>query len=447
MPREQRRARDVNRDDEQYIILVQDIPRHCRWQELKDMTRSLGGEQSLKAEVFATSDGSQLGHCTIKGRSAATQVYENFCVQGWNGKCVRVSLAVLEKPGILKTLEGPRKSRGATVETRVSPSFGHHPPPAGLTGSQTGSSCLQVYPNTYQFEAMSSQNQFYQRPTPARTAIVPSHASAGASRAPPSTPVAQVSPYSYPTRTISYPTVSAAMTYSPALVGAHSRQHSAVASKPSSLVSIDASRRDKSPNTILISRLPPQQSEKELRSLLEQYGSLVYLDIGPKTPTTEKAKGTANARFGCAAEAEAAVQGLNGCYLGGCKIKLRQEKPERTLSSRPGGKPTMPSPGREISIAHPTAVQSPHEAFYQMTQGKADRDTGNTGSSSPLSGPLIVDGARCLCTGAEGGYSAETQDDDSSDDDSDSSDEGEEKNNDDDDDVARTSDRVSGMKM
>lgn len=39
------------------------------------MTRSLGGEQSLKAEVFAASDGSQLGHCTIKGRNAATQVY------------------------------------------------------------------------------------------------------------------------------------------------------------------------------------------------------------------------------------------------------------------------------------------------------------------------------------------------------------------------------------
>lgn len=42
------------------------------------MTRSLGGEQSLKAEVFETSDGSQLGHCTIKGRSAATQVYGMF---------------------------------------------------------------------------------------------------------------------------------------------------------------------------------------------------------------------------------------------------------------------------------------------------------------------------------------------------------------------------------
>lgn len=39
------------------------------------MTRSLGGEQSLKAEVFELGDGSQLGHCTIKGRNAANRVY------------------------------------------------------------------------------------------------------------------------------------------------------------------------------------------------------------------------------------------------------------------------------------------------------------------------------------------------------------------------------------
>lgn len=52
-----------------------EIPRQCRWQELKDMTRLLGGEQSLKAEVFELRDGSQLGHCTVKGRTAANQVY------------------------------------------------------------------------------------------------------------------------------------------------------------------------------------------------------------------------------------------------------------------------------------------------------------------------------------------------------------------------------------
>ncbi|KAL2444783.1 hypothetical protein ABEF95_017252 [Exophiala dermatitidis] len=121
MPRDRRRSHDSGEED-QYIILVKDIPRHCRWQELKDMTRSYGGEHSLKAEVFELGDGSQMGHCTVKGKTAATQVYEKFCKHGWNGQCVCVSLAVLEKPGVLKTIQGPRRSRGgAHTQTNRTP--------------------------------------------------------------------------------------------------------------------------------------------------------------------------------------------------------------------------------------------------------------------------------------------------------------------------------------
>lgn len=46
------------------------------------MTRNLGGEQSLKAEVFELRDGSQLGHCTVKGRNAANQVYGKLARDG-----------------------------------------------------------------------------------------------------------------------------------------------------------------------------------------------------------------------------------------------------------------------------------------------------------------------------------------------------------------------------
>lgn len=41
------------------------------------MTRSLGGEQSLKAEVFDVGNGTQMGHCTIKGKSDAVKVFGN----------------------------------------------------------------------------------------------------------------------------------------------------------------------------------------------------------------------------------------------------------------------------------------------------------------------------------------------------------------------------------
>jgi len=51
------------------------------------MTRSLGGEQSLKAEVFELQDGSQLGHCTIKGRVAASQVYGELLLTATTTSC------------------------------------------------------------------------------------------------------------------------------------------------------------------------------------------------------------------------------------------------------------------------------------------------------------------------------------------------------------------------
>ena len=48
------------------------------------MTRSLGGQQSLKAEVFDVGNGTQMGHCTIKGRSDAVKVY-GMCINLTDG--------------------------------------------------------------------------------------------------------------------------------------------------------------------------------------------------------------------------------------------------------------------------------------------------------------------------------------------------------------------------
>jgi hypothetical protein len=107
------------------------IPRHCRWQELKDMTRSLGGEQSLKAEVFPVDGGVQMGHCTIKGRSDAIKVFgmlfvqkasrvtnitDNLVNNGWDGHKVWVKLCALERSGHLRTIKDVKGSRGTIVD-------------------------------------------------------------------------------------------------------------------------------------------------------------------------------------------------------------------------------------------------------------------------------------------------------------------------------------------
>jgi len=55
---------------------------------------------------------------------------DKFCGQGWNGQCVIVSLAILEKPGVLKTIEGPTRSHGS-MGTKISTNLGYHCPQGG----------------------------------------------------------------------------------------------------------------------------------------------------------------------------------------------------------------------------------------------------------------------------------------------------------------------------
>ncbi|KIW51307.1 hypothetical protein, variant 2 [Exophiala xenobiotica] len=390
MPRERHRTGDSSKDEDQYIILVQDIPRHCRWQELKDMTRSLGGEQSLKAEVFETSDGSQLGHCTIKGRTAANQVYENFCVQGWNGQCVRVSLAVLEKPGVLKTLEGPKKSRGAFMETRIPPSLTYPGPQAVVTGIQPVSSRQISYPGSLRSATMT-YNQQYDRMAPctARPSVIYTHPAVNAPQMSP-VHVGQI-PYTYSTTT-AYAVPRAGPVYPPSVTAA--RPSRINTQKPSGSAGA-ASGRINNGSTIFMSGLPPNQSEKQLRSLLKQYGPLVYLEIHPDGRNPAKAKGTARARYASSAEALSAVRGLDGAYLSKSKICVQQERADKIASLRPESKTTTLD---SVAIQKKTDQIKPIQATSNLSQQvhppRTSTDKGSTGSTSPTTGPLIVNGAR-----------------------------------------------------
>ena len=79
------------------------------------MTRSLGGHQSLKAEVFDVGNGTQLNAYTSP---------ENLCTRGWNGHRVRVQLSAREKNGTLRTVKGPRQSSGR-IDSGRGPSLPH----------------------------------------------------------------------------------------------------------------------------------------------------------------------------------------------------------------------------------------------------------------------------------------------------------------------------------
>ncbi|KIX92158.1 uncharacterized protein Z520_12151 [Fonsecaea multimorphosa CBS 102226] len=416
---ERHRPRHSNKDEQPYIILVQDIPRHCRWQELKDMTRSLGGEQSLKAEVFNVGDGTQMGHCTIKGKADAVKVYENLCTQGWNGHRVRVKLVAQEKDGSLRKIEGPKESNGIVPSERPSGLF--HPTLQGPVAT-TRSSANPLYTTAAHPPASMSYTTQYATMTPWATQ--------------PGVPA--LTPTLGPTTTYAN-TISPPTPYSTRFSNDSGLPPSSPAAPPPVSRVNDGSK-------IFISGLPYYQSESELRSLLKRYGSVIYLEIHPDSRNPGKNKGTARARYKSPAEALIAVRDLDGRYLSNRKISVKQEKDELSMTTttvpsssgssrtalretKGGGflskhrKSAEPSSPEVTSSKSRRRTAPAKESIRGPSRSNRERTGYSSGSTSPQ-GPLVVNGARSSSTrrGSWGEKSAEDSDDSS--DDGECSDEG-----------------------
>ncbi|OAG45516.1 hypothetical protein AYO21_00152 [Fonsecaea monophora] len=434
MPQRQERPRPrhSSKDEQHYIILIQDIPRHCRWQELKDMTRSLGGEQSLKAEVFSAGDGTQLGHCTIKGKADAVKVYENLCRQGWNGQRVRVKLVAQEKDGSLRKIQGPKESNGITTSEI----------PTGLYLPS-----LQGPATTTRPSALCSSTGIRKLPN-----TVHNNGDLGCSTSDVFTRFYYGSSYdSIPIWSLSASTFIST-TFNPSKHHGSTSvlQHSLngdSARPPSPPSAAPLVRRGNDGSKIFISGLPYYQSESELRDLLRRYGNVFYLEIHPDSRNPGKNKGTARARYKTPTEALSAVRDLDGRYLSNRKISVKQEKDEPILTAAAGSSSSGSGSSRrrwqETQCGSGSSAQKKSVVSSKITSSKTKRHTAvpsketardpsraarkrsghSSGSTSPT-GPLVVNGARCSST-RRGSWDEKSADDsDDSSDDSEGSEEG-----------------------
>ncbi|KIV95615.1 hypothetical protein PV10_03245 [Exophiala mesophila] len=374
MPHERRHAREPSKDEQQYIILVKDIPRACRWQELKDMTRLLGGEQSLKAEVFQTRDGPQVGHCTIKGKVAAQQVFDNFCQRGWNGLSVEVSLAVLEKPDTLKPVIPMTRTLGL-VQRAQSKVIQEHVPSANVHG------CF-VKPLLPTTPPQPLSPMYHHHYTTAGATLSPNSGMIG-----PQMCAAHVHGYVNPgSSTAAYNGAACNMDHMPA--------YSPVTSRPrgkSGHPSTATQRIGNDNSLICISGLPYSQSEHELSHILRRFGSLKYLELPPDTRSHGKCKGTAKAMYANSSQAIAATRNLDGMHFGGRKISVRLAKDDSSTNTADHSRRESIRTG--VSGKDPktgTPVLSSHDQSSSARDSKAN------------SGPLVVNGA----TGSTGSRSS-----------------------------------------
>ncbi|KAJ5400150.1 hypothetical protein N7465_010639 [Penicillium sp. CMV-2018d] len=113
------------RSDDEFVVFLQGIPPHCRWQELKDLVRQTA-LHIRQAVVYDDSHGfpTGLGQIIVKNEDEAWRTYHRLSTSGWDGQSLVVTLSRTSTP--TKPIAGPTRSP-AMMPTGYIP--GHSTPP------------------------------------------------------------------------------------------------------------------------------------------------------------------------------------------------------------------------------------------------------------------------------------------------------------------------------
>ncbi|KAJ5278655.1 Nucleotide-binding alpha-beta plait [Penicillium angulare] len=122
---EKRRGPRSRRTDDEFVVFLQGIPAHCRWQELKDLVRQTA-MHIRQAVVYDDNHGfpTGLGQIIVKNEDEAWRTYHRLSTNGWEGQSLVVTLARTNAP--TKPIAGPTRSPLAMVQGYMS---GHSTPP------------------------------------------------------------------------------------------------------------------------------------------------------------------------------------------------------------------------------------------------------------------------------------------------------------------------------
>ncbi|KAF3394269.1 hypothetical protein F1880_004918 [Penicillium rolfsii] len=149
--REKGRSPRSRRSDDEFVVFLQGIPAHCRWQELKDLVRQTA-LHIRQAVVYDDSYGfpTGLGQIIVKNEDEAWRTYHRLSTNGWEGQSLVVTLARTSSP--TKPIAGPTRSPPAMIHGYMS---GHSTPPRSQgkktmppspISPESGHSTCQTYP-------------------------------------------------------------------------------------------------------------------------------------------------------------------------------------------------------------------------------------------------------------------------------------------------------------
>jgi len=125
-PRENGRSSSSRAGEEEFVLYLQGIPAHCRWQELKDFIRQTASHVR-QAVVYDDRHGCStgLGQIIVRNEDEAWRTYRRLSATGWEGQPLTVTLARASLP--TKPIAGPARSPSGLAQSPYMPGYSSSP--------------------------------------------------------------------------------------------------------------------------------------------------------------------------------------------------------------------------------------------------------------------------------------------------------------------------------
>ncbi|GIJ84669.1 hypothetical protein Asppvi_003518 [Aspergillus pseudoviridinutans] len=348
MPSRDRGRARARASDEEFVLFLQGIPAHCRWQELKDMVRQTA-LHIRQAVVYDDQHGfpTGLGQIIVKNEDEAWRTYHRLSTNGWDGHSLVVTLARTSSP--TRPVAGPTKSPSCVI------------PPAYVAGYSTPPRVAQnlaippspISPDTPLASMAPAPTPAYQGHGPEYAQVINPMA-----MPPPPPPPPYIQPF-VPVFTDQLPSIphSPSMSHSfcdtlaftmlptypiPPLHPHH--EHPFTNSNinnnnnprprttfyPRKPPSSEESQTQTNPRftprrTIFIQNLSPTTTPHDLALFLQDAGTIEQCEM-PLNPDTGRCKGFARVTFRTADEAKRAIALYNTAFFLGAKIRVKIDR-------------------------------------------------------------------------------------------------------------------------
>ncbi|EAW08410.1 RNA binding protein [Aspergillus clavatus NRRL 1] len=390
MPSRDRGRAKARSSDEEFVLFLQGIPAHCRWQELKDMVRQTA-LHIRQAVVYDDQHGfpTGLGQIIVKNEDEAWRTYHRLSTNGWDGQSLVVTLARTDSP--TRPVAGPTKSPSYVI------------PPTYVAGYSTP-------PRVTQNLAMPPSPISPDSPLVATAPVYqgPEYGPVLSPMIPPPPPHYHHQPY-LPIFTEQLPTLP----HSPALrhsfcdslafamlptyplppLHHHEASFAPVRPNPSTTSSNSSTTSNSNSNnnttrrrnnlppkpshnpppglayprftpkrTIFVQNLNPTATSKDLTLFLQDAGTIEQCEM-PLSPDTGRCKGFARVTFRTAEEAKRAVALYNAAFFLGGKIRIKIDRSANHVAAAaaaataagavPGGPVRDPAAARDAGMQGP----------------------------------------------------------------------------------------------